>query len=537
MKIKRFTKLALAGVGLAATAATLTTSTYAWYVTNSEVTATGVSGQVASAGAGSLYISKNLYDESTSKYGPNSYQFDIELNAATKTGDVWDETALNAGDFKFDDLSPQSKAKTERYAKAALGVTSETGDAAEELRATTYNATLKSTTVFVLNTDKYVYATGAFDSHKDYYKFTAITGTDYKADAAAAVEAGTFTDEAAYFAANPLFEHTAAVENPAADEYYTASAVTYDNIVSATTYYVAEKQTINQYYASTTSTTYFKDKELNTYATGVYNKRNSYYDDETKINIGDWVDAEGNAVTGKFVTFGFWLRAEDGGNVNVYVNVDNTTQVQKDQKVQNRNGAGEQAIGSNLYVDAVQALRMSIKQQDGLEEVTSYKKPTAQPTAENFDEGTYYTNTGTAQAPVYTVANAFDQATAAEEGYYISYISNVTEKDYQLDQISNYDSDASTATAGGINFTNVTNAKYDAGVYYKNVVGKVAENTTAGTGVSVDDNTGLTAWNSVTLKAATDTYFEFKIWLEGSDRQCFDSCRGQTFTVDFRFEL
>ena len=49
MKLKGLTKLILAGTALAATAATLTTSTYAWYVTNSTVTVSGIDGTTASA--------------------------------------------------------------------------------------------------------------------------------------------------------------------------------------------------------------------------------------------------------------------------------------------------------------------------------------------------------------------------------------------------------------------------------------------------------------------------------------------------------
>lgn len=51
------TKLALSGVALAATAATLATSTYAWYTTNTNVSANGMSATTASTGASSVLIS------------------------------------------------------------------------------------------------------------------------------------------------------------------------------------------------------------------------------------------------------------------------------------------------------------------------------------------------------------------------------------------------------------------------------------------------------------------------------------------------
>ncbi|MCR5349582.1 MAG: hypothetical protein K6E20_01175 [Acholeplasmatales bacterium] len=58
MKAKRLTKLALSGVALAAVAATLGTSTYAWYVTNSTATASGVQGTANAGGAGNVLVAQ-----------------------------------------------------------------------------------------------------------------------------------------------------------------------------------------------------------------------------------------------------------------------------------------------------------------------------------------------------------------------------------------------------------------------------------------------------------------------------------------------
>jgi len=59
MKLKGLSKIAIAGAALAATAATLGTSTYAWYVSNIEATATGVVAQMQDSSGGSVYISKD----------------------------------------------------------------------------------------------------------------------------------------------------------------------------------------------------------------------------------------------------------------------------------------------------------------------------------------------------------------------------------------------------------------------------------------------------------------------------------------------
>ena len=58
MKFKGLTKLALSGVALAAVAATLGTSTYAWYVTNSEATVTGVKGTAQAGGLGNVLVAQ-----------------------------------------------------------------------------------------------------------------------------------------------------------------------------------------------------------------------------------------------------------------------------------------------------------------------------------------------------------------------------------------------------------------------------------------------------------------------------------------------
>ncbi|MCR5349875.1 MAG: hypothetical protein K6E20_02680 [Acholeplasmatales bacterium] len=59
MKFKGLTKLAMSGVALAAVAATLGTSTYAWYVINPTATVTGVEAATESNGATSILVSKD----------------------------------------------------------------------------------------------------------------------------------------------------------------------------------------------------------------------------------------------------------------------------------------------------------------------------------------------------------------------------------------------------------------------------------------------------------------------------------------------
>lgn len=58
MKFKGLTKIALAGAAVAVTAATLATSTYAWYVTNDTATVDGLTGSVAAVGGGNILVAQ-----------------------------------------------------------------------------------------------------------------------------------------------------------------------------------------------------------------------------------------------------------------------------------------------------------------------------------------------------------------------------------------------------------------------------------------------------------------------------------------------
>lgn len=64
MKLK--SKLIMSGVALAACAATLTSTTYAWYTSNTEVTAGGINGTTAESGSELLLISQDYTNWSTS---------------------------------------------------------------------------------------------------------------------------------------------------------------------------------------------------------------------------------------------------------------------------------------------------------------------------------------------------------------------------------------------------------------------------------------------------------------------------------------
>lgn len=373
MKLKGITKLVLAGTALAATAATLTTSTYAWYVTNAKVDATGVSGKVAATSTGSLFISENLV--ANSKDTPKDYSNELTLVRAGKSGDEYVQADIDDGKYTFDDLNPQSK-----LAEAT--------------------------------------------DHKFYY-----------------VSKDTTKGSKTYFKAASAANTFEAFENPTDADFKAG---------------------------------------------------NVYEMSETQV----WVDNERKLVTPTFVTFKFWLKADQGGTANVKLSLDNTSTTVNAQVIQNAAGkpTAVTGIGSELTADAVHALRMDVVQQNGIKDA----------------EGT---------------------TTADVVNYQLGAISK--------DKTGNTAYATATSTAAtqatSVVFTDLTGG--DANKYYKAILKKAGYNTDATNGASDDDTTGLSTWTSVSLTAGKDTLLTFRIWLEGSDKDCWDSCRGQTFTLDFNFEL
>lgn len=84
MKFKGLTKLALSGVALAAVAATLGTSTYAWYVSNSTATVGGLDGATAGSEQGNVMVCQ-LTENSTSKVVSRSGNWGNKLTSVELT--------------------------------------------------------------------------------------------------------------------------------------------------------------------------------------------------------------------------------------------------------------------------------------------------------------------------------------------------------------------------------------------------------------------------------------------------------------------
>ena len=70
----------------------------------------------------------------------------------------------------------------------------------------------------------------------------------------------------------------------------------------------------------------------------------------------------------------------------------------------------------------------------------------------------------------------------------------------------------------------------DSNAYYKALMGQEP----AG-GMSEADPTSTTAFTALTVTANTGSKLTYKVWLEGRDKACFDSCVGQSFEFALKY--
>ncbi|MCR5112629.1 MAG: hypothetical protein K6A63_01690 [Acholeplasmatales bacterium] len=161
MKFKSLTKLALSGVALAAVAATLGTSTYAWYVSNAEATVAGVNGATAGSTSGNLLVSQVAVAANEGKvtetgaWGSNlssvSAKQTPNLNPVTKDTTGEGGIAPETGATGWHDKDNAAVAKTSAYGYYAFGVWSTdkvAADMAVGVANTTTDASFKYQTAY-----------------------------------------------------------------------------------------------------------------------------------------------------------------------------------------------------------------------------------------------------------------------------------------------------------------------------------------------------------------------------------------------------
>jgi len=215
-----------------------------------------------------------------------------------------------------------------------------------------------------------------------------------------------------------------------------------------------------------------------------------------------WKDNEGTDITtkAKFIEFKIWIKNSKDALLEPRFGVANTTDsaALKTQTAYNPNGLPTGVnSGDSFTVDAVQALRMEITK----ESVAAYSgaSSTLQYTGDSITK------------EIFKVAEA-------------SYKTNLEDK---------YATDTTIFKTGG-----------DANEYYKNMKGIAAYNTT---GYGVTDGAGTSKasvytnekaeWGKFNVKADEAIKLTFRIWLEGADKDCWDSCIAQTFAFNLNFAV
>lgn len=210
-------------------------------------------------------------------------------------------------------------------------------------------------------------------------------------------------------------------------------------------------------------------------------------DDANNVEIGDWVDKEGKAAVesdkGKnYMQVKFWVMSTKAQAVNFSYEVTNKTDADdvKKQKAYTATGAPV-AQGTEFAVDAVNALRMNI----------------------------------TATAP------------ATSGGENINADLGVAET-------------ATIKTAAETTALFTANSTGDANKYYQQLLGKIpygCEKTVDTVTTAESPAAPNTDVETVYLAANTEVLMTITIWLEGTDKDCFDSCISQAFDFKFIFEV
>jgi len=251
-----------------------------------------------------------------------------------------------------------------------------------------------------------------------------------------------------------------------------------------------------------------------------------------------WLDAYGNETTPSFIEFKYWLTSDKGGDVDFTLMVDNITETAIPQKaltstgLPTTDGSTKVAKGASFTVDAVYALRMDITkayQDDTYEEVTvSSGSPK--------DLGLYTESAGS-----YTLTN--DTTVQSGTKYYKKYTAGVAQDlaTIKVAEIAknmdgtNYDTSKTTAVmTHNVDFVK---ADGDANGYFASAMNSlVPYNYDSNTTSKEKVETGLTSLSQMHIEPEKNMLLTFRIWLEGSDSDCFDSCKGQNFDFAFKFQ-
>jgi len=208
MKFKGLTKLALSGVALAAVAATLGTSTYAWYISNTTATVSGAQGSTSQASTeGSLYAaSKTMHANGEwgnnvvldptggADYTQNNNLNPVTLATAAKTNayNTAAGTSISPDEGKFVDktgtvVADSSAVLTFDYYLITRG---------EKPVKIQPKLTINNTTTKTGNPAKYAGTQTSYSANNLPTGVTAATGQEFKVDAVYALRVEITNDKA-----------------------------------------------------------------------------------------------------------------------------------------------------------------------------------------------------------------------------------------------------------------------------------------------------------------------------------------------------
>lgn len=218
---------------------------------------------------------------------------------------------------------------------------------------------------------------------------------------------------------------------------------------------------------------------------------NGSFDPITTENGLDFVDVGGTEVTvtdksSKYIQYVLWIKSDNDATITPKFTVGNTTPADPGFTKQTayQDVASNAAAGSEFFVDAVQALRMSIVEVE----------------AANVEAAA----TAVAAKESATIYDVQGLSKGAEDAVYTPVTGSVTD--------------------------DTLNEGTTAHTYYTQIMG-----ATAGEAIDKTPAEAASTWANISLTANTAKCFVFTIWLEGADTLCFDSCVGQDFSFALSF--
>lgn len=199
------------------------------------------------------------------------------------------------------------------------------------------------------------------------------------------------------------------------------------------------------------------------------------------LKFKDVTGADETTAAANYVQFALWVKSDNNASVTPKLTVvNNTTEFTKQTAYQTV--ADNAQSGTEFFVDAVQALRMSV--------YTFETAPANKDAVTLPDDAT---------ASIYDVQSIHK---GAEDAPYTPATDSVLESALTM----------------------------DANEYYTQIMG--AE---AGAAIDTEAATAQSTWSAITLEADKAVCMVFTFWLEGADASCFDSCVGQDFGFTIQF--